>query len=444
MTGPDVMPARAPDAAHDLPEPARRAIAAYRERLAESGDDRPILVAWAPGRINLIGEHTDYNDGYVLPVAVDRVVALAGRPVTVGRRTTLYSVHHDRTASYNATRGALLDPRPRRLPQFARYVRSVAVELAALPGRRALEPAIEAAIAGDVPVGGGMSSSAAVTVAAATFAVALGGLVPTMEPLETARLCQRAEQRAVGVRVGIMDQAASCLGQPASALLLDCRSLTYEHIPLRLDGVSLAVFDTGVPRTLATVGYNERRGECEAALALLAEAITADDPGRRVAALRDVTDADLERYGARLPETLLRRARHVVRENARVLEAVRALRAGDAEALGALLDASHASLRDDFAVSCAELEAAVAIARAVPGVLGARLMGAGFGGAALVLVRTAAEDALDAALASEYPQRTGRQGALHRCRAAGGPRWVRVAAAEGAELALDSTRAHEV
>ena len=428
----------------ELPEPARRAMTAYCERLAESGDERPITVAWAPGRINLIGEHTDYNDGYVLPVAVDRVVALAGRPVAVGRRTTLYSAHHDRTASFNATRGALLDPRPRRLPQFARYVRGVAVELAALPGGRALEPAIEAAIAGDVPVGGGMSSSAAVTVAAATFAAALGRPVPEMDPLETARLCQRAEQRAVGVRVGVMDQAASCLGQPGCALLLDCRSLAYEYIPLRLDGVSLAVFDTGVPRTLAAVGYNERRGECEAALALLAAAITADEPGRAVTALRDVTPADLERYGARLPEPLPRRARHVVCENARVLDAVRALRAGDAEALGALLDASHTSLRDDFAVSCAELEAAVAIARGVPGVLGARLMGAGFGGAALMLLRVEALDALDAALAAEYPRRAGRQGTLHRCRTAGGPRWARVTAAVAANLALDSTEGHEV
>ncbi len=420
-----------------LPEPARRAIATYRERLAVPDDERPITVAWAPGRINLIGEHTDYNDGYVLPVAVDRVVALAGRPAAAGRRSTLYSAHHDRTAAYNASRGALLDPRPRRLPQFARYVRGVAVELAMLPGD--VEPAIEVAIAGNVPVGGGLSSSAAVTVAAAVFAAAVGG--PTLEPLEMARLCQRAEQRAVGVRVGIMDQAASCLGRPDTALLLDCRTLAYEHIPLRLDGSTLAVFDTGVPRTLAAVGYNERRAECEAALALLAQAIAADEPGRGAMALRDITPGDLERYGARLPEPLLRRARHVVRENARVLEAVRALRAGDVAGLGALLDASHASLRDDFAVSCPELEAAVEIARGVPGVLGARLMGAGFGGAALMLVRADAWEALAAAQASEYPRRAGRGGALHRCAAAGGPQWARV---PSADMALDSVAAHEV
>jgi galactokinase len=420
-----------------LPAPARYALSAYRERLAAPGDERPIVVAWAPGRINLIGEHTDYNDGYVLPLAVDRVVALAGRAVASGKRTTLYSTHHDRLAMYNATRGALADPRPRRLPQFARYVRGVAVELEALPG--GLEPAFAAAIAGDVPVGGGMSSSAAMTVAAATFAVALGG--PALEPLERARLCQRAEQRAVGVRVGIMDQAASCLGRTGAALLLDCRSLAYEHIPLRQEGVALAVFDTGVPRSLAAVGYNERRTECEAALALLAAAITADEPERAVAALRDITLSDLERYGPALPEVLLRRARHVVRENARVLEAVSALRAGDMARVGVLLDASHASLRDDFAVSCPELEAAVAIARAVPGVLGARLMGAGFGGSALMLVRAGAMEALAAALAHEYPRRVGREGMLHCCAAAGGPRWATVGATD---VALDSVAAHEV
>ena len=422
-----------------LPEPARRAVAAYRERLASPDDERPITVAWAPGRINWIGEHTDDNDGYGLPRAGDRVVALGGRPVASGRRATLYSTHHDRTASYNASRGALLDPRPRRLPQFARYVRGVAVELAMQRG--AVEPAIEVAIAGNVPVGGGMSSSAAVTVAAATFATALGGAA--LGPLDTARLCQRAEQHAVGVGVGIMDQAASCLGHPDAALLLDCRSLAYEHIPLRLDGAALAVFDTGVPRTLSAVGYNERRGECEAALSTLAAAVAADEPERSVRALRDITAGDLERCGVRLPESLLRRARHVVAENARVLEAVRALRAGAVEELGELLNASHASLRDDFAVSCPELEAAVAISRGVPGVLGARLMGAGFGGAALVLLRASAWEGLAADLTTEYPRRTGRQGALHRCAVAGGPGWARVAA-NALDVALDSVAAHEV
>jgi len=403
-----------------LPAPARQAVAAYRQRFERSDhhDARPIAVAWAPGRVNLIGEHTDYNDGYVLPLAVDRYVALACRTAIHGGTTTCFSVHHQRAASFGASRSALGDPRRRRLPLFARYIRGVLAELAALPGAPRLPPAFDAAIAGDVPVGGGMSSSAALSVAVATLAAALGG--PALDPLATAALCQRAEQQSAGVRVGIMDQAASCLGRPGVALFLDCRTLAYEHVPLALPGVALAVFDTGVPRSLAAVGFNERRAECEAAVARLASAILAEQPARAVSALRDVTLDDLTRHGPSLPDPLRRRARHVVTENARVGAAVEALRAADAPRLGALLDASHASLRDDYQVSCAELDEAVAIARAVPGVLGARLMGAGFGGGALLLAREAALPALDAALASLYPARTGRVGALHVCRSTGG------------------------
>ncbi|MFI5273889.1 MAG: galactokinase [Ktedonobacterales bacterium] len=412
----------------DLPPAARRAVAAYRERLASPDDSRPIAVAWAPGRVNLIGEHTDYNDGLVLPVAVDRIVAIAGRPATTSR-ATLYSLHHDRVAWFNASRGALFAPRAPRLPQFARYVRGVLAELAALPAARPA-PAFEAAIAGDLPVGGGVSSSAAVTVAAASFAALLGG--PRLPPLDTARLCQRAEHQSTGVRVGIMDQAAICLAQPESALLLDCRSLAYEHIPIALPGTAIAVFDTGVPRALASVGYNERRAQCEAAVALLAPRIQAEQPGRAVTALRDVIPADLAHHGDALPEVLRRRAHHVVTEHARVLDAAAALRAGDALRLGALLDATHASLRDDFDVSCPELEAAVTLAHEVPGVVGARLMGAGFGGSALILVATDALDTLAAILASEYPLRTGRTGALHICRIGAGP--------QGAMLPATATR----
>jgi galactokinase len=402
----------------EMPEPARAALAAYRAQLAAPDDARPVVVAWAPGRVNLIGEHTDYNDGFVLPVAVDRVVALAGR-ATNGGGVRLYSAHHDAYASFAGDREALANDAPGDLPAWARYVRGVLAELAAdLPEAESV-PGFDAAIAGDVPLGGGMSSSAALEVAAATFAAALGG--PALAPLETARLCQRAEWRGVGVECGILDQAAACLGRPGAALLLDCRSLAYEYVPFDLPEVALAVYDTGVPHTLAESGYNERRRQCEEAVALLGPAITAVEPRRTVASLRDVTADDLMRYGFALPELLQRRARHVVTENARVLEVVEALRAGDAERLGVLLNASHASLRDDYAVSCAELDAAVAIAGGVSGTLGARMMGAGFGGSALILLRVGALRALEEALAAKYPRRTGRTGALHVCRVSGGP-----------------------
>jgi galactokinase len=420
--------------ASNLPAPARAAVEAYEAQFGLSSEPAraqgsPLVVAWAPGRINLIGEHTDYNLGLVLPAAVNRVVALAGR-ATASERTELYSTLHGERASF-AIGG---ETPPVAIPLWARYVWGVVAELAALPDRR-LPMRFAAAIAGDVPPGGGMSSSAALEVAAATLVAALGREAPDigaqgnqasepLGPMETAQLCQRAEQRGSGAQVGIMDQAASCLGRGGYALLLDCRSLAYRYIPAQFGTTTLVVFDTGVPHSTVASGYNERRAECERAVALLAAVIQAGQPGRDVASLRDVTAEDLARYGAWLPDILLRRARHVVDENARVEAAVAALEAGDLPRLGALLDASHASLRDDFAVSCSELEAAVAIARGVPGVHGARLMGAGFGGSILALVEREASAVLDEALAAEYPRRTGCSGRLYECHTADGPRAV--------------------
>lgn len=408
----------------DLPAPARDAVEAYRARFDRNGDDAPLTVAWASGRINLIGEHTDYNEGYVLPVAIDRVVAIAGR-ANGSSRSRCYSVHHNAASEFAASAGA---PSARGRGQlWVKYVRGVLAQLAtaAPTSARPVIPAFDAAIAGDVPVGGGMSSSAALEVAVATFAAGLGG--PRFPPMETALLCQRAEQESAGVRVGIMDQAASCLGRPEHAILLDCRSLQYEYVPINLPGIAVAVFDTGISHTLAGSEYNTRRGQCEAAVDRLSDGIQHDDPTRVVRSLRDVTQDDLRRYGSGLPEVLSRRARHVVSENERVLSAVEALRTGDARSLGELLYASHASLRDGYEVSCPELDAVVEIARGVRGTLGARMMGAGFGGSALVLVRRDALPALQAVLRTEYPKRTGRRGALHVCGVSGGPECVTVA-----------------
>lgn len=404
-----------------LPPAARAAVAAYRARLADPDDRSPVTVAWAPGRINLLGEHTDYNEGWVLPAAIDRVVAIAGR----SRREPVarcYSAHHDRRIEFGAGRAALARPTSRRwMPLWARSLRAVLAELAELGGApgAALTPGFRAAIAGDVPVGAGMSSSAALVVAAATFAAAVGG--PRLPPMETALLCQRAEQRGAGAEVGIMDQAISCLGRPGCAILLDCRTLAVEYLPLDFPDVLLATFDTRVPHSVADSAYNDRRRECREAVGMLAPALEAETPGRTVRALRDVARADLERHGHVLTDTLLRRARHVVCEDERVGRAAAALRAGEIEALGELLAASHASLRDDYAVSCPELDAAVEIAGAVPGVIGARMMGAGFGGSALILARQGARAGLEAALAADYPRRAGHLGSLHICRAAGGP-----------------------
>ncbi len=409
MSGPGVLPA-----------PALEALRAWRERLGRTEPlDAPVLVAWAPGRVNLIGEHTDYNEGWVLPAAVDKVVAVAGQP-SREPFATLYSAHHDGHARFATGVTALLAEQRGRLPLWARYVRATLTELAQI-GKWQEHSGFVAAIAGDVPVGGGLSSSAALEVACATFALALSKM--DMEPLEIARLCQRAEWRGAGAHVGIMDQATSCLGKAGHAILLDCRSLDYTYVPVDLPDMRLLIFDTGVPHTVAASGYNERRRQCEEVVALLATMIAAHEPDRSVTALRDVTSDDLVHYGARLPKLLLKRARHVVEENARTLAAVEALRAGDGARLGTLLDQSHESLRDLYQVSCAELDTVVEIARSVPGVYGARMIGAGFGGSALALAQADAVGALETALAREYPKRFGRQGRALLCRISGGPQW---------------------
>lgn len=415
------MPTMSDSATPQIPEPARQALAAYRQQFADPvGDTRPVTVAWASGRVNLIGEHTDYNEGFVLPVAVDRVVALAGR-ATPGATAHCYSLHHRQRAYFDADPTALTNPGPHNLPLWIRYVRGVIAELTAQPGATPT-PAFDAAIAGDVPVGGGMSSSAALEVAVATFAAALGG--PAFPPMTTAHLCQLAEQKSTGAMVGIMDQAASCLGRPDHAMLLDCRSLDYDYIPMRLPDIQLAVYDTGVSHSNANSGYNQRRRQCEEAVAILARAITGESPARAIHSLRDISASDLARHGHLLPDVLLRRARHVVTENDRVLSAVAALKSSDTSTLGTLLYASHTSLRDDYEVSCAELDTVVDIARDIPGVVGARMMGGGFGGSALILVQRDAQPVLASALTLQYPIRTGKTGSLHICQVSGGPQHI--------------------
>ncbi len=414
MTTPGLRPESRP--------PAQLALKIFRERYGNAGRTT-LTAAWAPGRVNLIGEHTDYNGGLVLPVAVDRFVALVGCAED-GTTVTCYSAHHQREVRFSSEDDVLLRaPGRQRLPLFARLIRGVLTELLAAD-MGGLTPAFRVVIAGDVPVGGGMSSSAAMEIGTATFAAEVGW--PHFLPMETAQLCRRAEESATGVRVGIMDQTASSLGRAGFALLLDCRSLDYEYVPVELPEMRIAVFDTGVPHNLAISGYNTRRAECEAAVNLLAQAIERDDPTRDIRELRDIELADLERHRGLLSDVLYRRAHHVVTENARVLAAAGALKAGDVARLGQLITASHASLRDDYAVSCPELDVAVALACAVPGVLGARMMGAGFGGSALILAHRDAIGSLQDVLQTSYPQQTGKKGTLHLCRAWGGPQATRV------------------
>ncbi len=276
-----------------------------------------------------------------------------------------------------------------------------------------------------------MSSSAALEVATVQYfvwlsegRVTIGEQGATLTPMNVAALCQRAEHIASGLRSGILDQAASCLGQPKKAVLIDCRSLEYRYLPFDETDISLVVIDTGVRRELANSGYNERRRQCEEAVALLRKLIIAHESegqGQQITSLRDISQKQFDTYKQDLPEVLRMRAGYVIAENARVLQVAELLETGNIEAIGPILWQGHAGLRDEYEVSSKELDALVDIAHSVPGVLGGRMMGGGFGGCTINLVHNSALDALRQAVEQHYPERTGRQASIEVCHAAGGP-----------------------
>ncbi|QBD78223.1 galactokinase [Ktedonosporobacter rubrisoli] len=388
--------------------------------------------AWAPGRVNLIGEHTDYNEGFVLPLAVDRVAAFAGRVRNDGV-VRLWSVHFNEYAQFSlADLPESFEQQRAMLPGWARYILGVVTEL--IQARVSIK-GFDAVVGGDVPLGGGMSSSAALEVATAyacslfsagNFTIGADGAAFT--PLQIAALCQQAEHRASGLRSGILDQAASCLGKPGKAILLDCRSLGYRYLPFDRPELSLMVIDTSVRRELAASAYNERRSQCEEATRLLRELIVQNEPAHKEASeiksLRDISQAQFEHYKSYLPAILQQRAGYIIAENKRVLRVAELLEQGNVEAVGPLLWQGHAGLRDEYEVSCTELDVLVEIAQQVPGVLGARMMGGGFGGCTINLVRNSAIETLSQAVAQQYQARTGYQASVDICRAAGGPGWA--------------------
>jgi galactokinase len=358
------------------------------DTVAAAEPDR-VRVVRAPGRVNLIGEHTDYNDGFVLPVAIDLGISIALVPTEDGRASlTLADSGETGTldvADPGARRGTWLDY----VAGMAWALLEAGVEVRGFRGR----------LASDLPQGAGLSSSAALEVVAA-WALA-GGDRPPLDPMDLVHVVQRAENGYIGLNNGIMDQFASIFGESGCALLLDCRSLEHRAVRLPLDEVALVVCQSGSSRRLEASAYNERRAQCEAAV----QAIAATEPGVR--SLRDVTLDMLDRVRDRLEPVVARRAEHVVRENGRVLAAIAALEAGDLPTVGRLLAESHDSLRDLYEVSSQELDALVDIARATPGVVGARLTGAGFGGCTINLVRHDAVEPFRAAVLREYPVRTG-------------------------------------
>jgi galactokinase len=354
----------------------------------------------APGRANLIGEHTDHTDGLVLPVAIDRGVTLTAE--LGGERIQLVSEDADGDVDLPAD-GSEVPP-----DGWGRFAAAVAAELADL-GRPAV--GLRGRLRSDLPQGAGLSSSAALEVVLAIALSAAADLV--VEPLELAALCRRAERRAVGVPSGIMDQAASILGRADHAVLLDCGTLDHELVPLPSDH-TLLVIDSGVRRQLETSGYAQRSEELAAALPVLA--------GRRPA---EVAADELPALTGDLDPVPARRLRHVVTENERVRATVAALRAGDLTALGALFAAGHASLREDYEVSIPELDTLVELSVAA-GATAARMTGGGFGGAIVVLVPTGRHEEVGAAVVDGYARRyPQRRATVHVCRAADGAGEVR-------------------
>ncbi|MER3418605.1 MAG: galactokinase [Chloroflexota bacterium] len=362
-------------------------------------------VVRAPGRVNLIGEHTDYNDGLVLPVAISLETRIAAARTDDRRVEVVFLATGERAAfSLDAVGEA-------RTGSIA-YVAGVAWALEAAGAQLA---GLRAVVASTLPIGAGLSSSAALELAAAWAFLGPAGLAGVgLDRFGLARLCQRAEDEFVGVHCGLMDQFAAALGNPTGALVLDCRSLEWRPVPLPLASHALVVCHTGSTRRLDASAYNERRAVCERAVALLA----AGEPTIR--SLRDLTPDRLGSLTAVLDPATFARVRHVVTENERVLATVLALETGDLESLGDAFAASHVSLRDDYGVSSPELDAMVEIAASVEGVVGARMTGAGFGGCTVNLVRREALSRLVAAVERLYPARTGLQPTVYPVEPAAG------------------------
>ena len=368
----------------------------------------PRWVVAAPGRVNLIGEHTDYNDGFVLPMAIERHIVIAADTNTK-RNVTLHSVTTGETASFG------LRPRVvRGEPGWSNYVRGVIAGFQK-PGQKV--PGFDAVIESSLPYGGGLASSAALEVATATLIEAITGQV--LDPIDKALLCQRAEHDFAGVPCGIMDQFTSILAQENHALLLDCRSRTTTPVPMTNPELTVLIINTNIRHKLADSEYAKRRSQCEAAARAL-----------KVAALRDATPEALGAAQKQMEPVMFRRARHVVSENERTLQMARAIQASDWPGVGQLMYASHASLRDDYEVSCPELDTVVEIAKEMGdagGVIGCRMTGGGFGGCAVSLVHTDAVQRITRKLDEAYEKKTGKQTTIFSSRPAAGARVLKSA-----------------
>ena len=356
---------------------------------ATFGDDNHLQVTMAPGRVNLIGEYTDFNEGFVFPMTVDRGVYVGIR-ARDDQRVRVKSIRFGELIDYR-----LDDFEKPELGHWSCYVLGVIEELRLLD---LVSHGFDAVIDGNLNLGAGLSSSAALETATTLALQSLFNF--EMSRVDVATLCQRVEHRYANVMCGIMDQFASGLGRSNHALLLDCRTLSHVSISTNLDKYRIAIISSEVKRELASSAYNDRRLQCEEGVALFRQF----DP--TIASLRDVTPDLFDAYGDQLSEIVFQRCRHVITENARVLDASTALAAGDLTEFGRLMTASHNSLRDDFEVSCDELDCLVDIASGTEGVLGSRMTGAGFGGCTVTLIHMDAIETLRANL-PPYTDRFG-------------------------------------
>lgn len=360
----------------------------------------------APGRVNLIGEHTDYNEGFVLPMAIERRSYVAGAPngsskIRVRSLTLAQSAEID-----------LQQPGPRRRGVWVDYVEGTA---RALIDRGLPVVGCDLLIDSTVPAGAGVSASAALELSVGIALATLGG-TPEPDRVQLALAGQAAEHQYVGTMCGIMDQYIAALGQRDAALLIDCRSLETQSVPIRLEHASVLICDTRVKHELSSSEYNLRRAECLRGSNILAKSL----PGVRT--LRDVSVADFERFATQLPGVVRNRCRHVVTENERTLAAATALRRGDLAELGRLMSQSHVSLRDDYQVSCEELDVAVDVAAAQPGVYGSRMTGGGFGGCTVSLVESAAIGRVSTAVKGAFQARGWKEPELFASVACDGAR----------------------
>jgi galactokinase len=356
----------------------------------------------APGRVNLIGEHTDYNDGLVMPAAIGFHTWVAVSP----RKDRTLQVYSEQFGeSLELRLGALAGP-PRK--HWSDFIRGVA---AVLEARGCTLSGANLLVDGRVPMGAGLSSSASLEVATAMALLSVSNAA--VPPLDLAKLCQRAEHEYVGTLCGIMDQFIAIFGRSAQALMLDCRSLAYQALPIPAD-VRLVISNSMVRHELAAGEYNRRRADCESGVRILQKTLP------EVRALRDVTIPDLERHRDELPERIYRRCRHVISENARVLDAAHALETGNLTGFGQLMGESHRSLRDDYEVSCRELDLLVDLASACDGVYGSRMTGGGFGGSTIHLVESARTRDFQARIVESYQNETGIHPDVYVCSAAQG------------------------